>query len=238
MIRENLSRRATQTLRIASYSPRITATVVLVLFFLLTSLVTGKSEFNRTINISELKVKGDSIKTNSKIVSARIITSENKSGISGEVTEEKIVPSSTPAPVRTEESSTVSSSGTVFASPSFDSGLLSSVNSFRSANGGLPGLNSSGSLCDIASKRLNELVSSGSLDSHAGFNKYFQRQSEFNAMGEVIFHSSNQTTPDYAVNEGWAKSTAGHRENMLDAKWNYGCGATNGYFAVFNFGKK
>jgi uncharacterized protein YkwD len=57
-------------------------------------------------------------------------------------------------------------------------------------------------------------------------------------MGEITFSSSNSTSPEYAVNEGWAKSTSGHRENMLNTKWNYGCGATNGYFAVFIFGKK
>ena len=67
--------------------------------------------------------------------------------------------------------------------------------------------------------------------------KYFQGQKEFNGMGEVLFQSSNSTSPDYAVNEGWAKSKEGHRENMLNPAWNYGCGVTNSHIAVFNFGK-
>ena len=57
-------------------------------------------------------------------------------------------------------------------------------------------------------------------------------------MGEVLFQSSNSTSSDYAVNEGWAKSKEGHRENMLNPSWNYGCGATNSHIAVFEFGKK
>lgn len=115
--------------------------------------------------------------------------------------------------------------------------LLTVVNSFRNANGVSP-LNISESLCKIAEKRLTELITKGSLDSHVGFNKFFSSQTEFSAMGEVIFQSSSKQPAEYAVNEGWAKSTAGHRGNLLDSRWNFGCGTTNGYFSVFNLGKK
>ena len=186
MIWGKLTKLSEKALKILLKSPRITASVFLIFVFIIVSIASGEKDLDRPMESRGPKVKGDSINaiSNPSVVPARFVTNENKSGISGEVTEEKIVPSSTPASVRTEESSTVSSSGTVFASPSSDSGLLSSVNSFRSANGGLPGLNSSGSLCDVASKRLSELLALGSLDSHAGFGKYFQGQSEFNAMGK------------------------------------------------------
>lgn len=164
-------------------------------------------------------------------------TSLSNMKISGEVTDKKIAPTSTPVPKEKPKNSVAAVSNSLPINTTDSSGLLVSINSFRGANGIAP-LSSSGTLCDIAGKRLNELIAIGALDNHAGFNKYFQGQKEFNGMGEVLFQSSNSTSPDYAVDEGWAKSRDGHRENMLNPKWNYGCGATNSHIAVFNFGKK
>jgi len=115
--------------------------------------------------------------------------------------------------------------------------LLTAVNSFRNSNG-IHSLVLSENLCLIAQKRLGEIIANRGLDGHAGFNKFFSSQTEFSAMGEVIFQSSSKQPPEYVVDEGWAKSTLGHRENLLDPKWNYGCGSTDGYFSVFNLGKK
>ena len=200
-----------------------------------------KSTLEKTVRIEESHAK---VKQRVKITSSPTPkVSRSSMRISGEVTDKKIAPTSIPTPKETDRNSVaaVSDSSTSRISTSNssnDSGLLTSINSFRASNGGISPLSASATLCDIAGKRLQELVGIGTLDNHAGFNKYFTGQKEFNGMGEVLFMSSNLTSPDYAVNEGWAKSKDGHRENMLNPNWNYGCGATNGHIAVFNFGKK
>lgn len=185
---------------------------------------------------------GDKVKENTLGVQQRVevkskifpsptkVPQISKKVMSVEITSSKFEPSptSTPAP------SVVSQANQ--SNPSGSSGLLTSVNSYRASNG-LSSVAESANLCGIANKRLGEIISLGALDHHAGFDKYLQGQNEFSGMGEILFSSSNPTSPDFAVNEGWAKSPS-HRENMSNPSWNYGCGATNSYFSVFNFGKK
>jgi len=195
-------------------SPKITSTVFLIIIFSVVSV------FAQDNNLEDKSIIVES-KINSKIVEKKEEVSLNAASNSNTT-----ISLSTPSPATT-----------IVNISQGDAGLLTAVNGFRNSNG-ISSLSSSGSLCQIAEKRLSGLISQGSLDNHAGFNKFFSSQTEFNAMGEIIFQSSNQQSAEYAVNQGWAKSTAGHRENMLDAKWNFGCGATNGYFFVFNFGKK
>lgn len=116
-------------------------------------------------------------------------------------------------------------------------GLLSAVNAFRSKNG-LGALSSDSILCSIAQSRANENAALGSLDNHAGFDNYFKGQTEFKGMGENLHWATYSETATEIVENGWAKSS-GHRENMLNSKWQYGCGGQAGtYFAFFIFASK
>lgn len=234
MIWDKLSNLHNKISKVFSNFSKTYISVFLILFLIVITLATSDGNLEKQIETVGPQVKGESLMPSVKPspIPDDIVSNDNNIGISGQVTEERIVPS--PIPIQDQTVNPIPSNDSI---SSGNSGLISAVNIFRSSNG-LDSLSSSGELCMIAEKRLKELTEKGSLDSHAGFNKYFQGQSEFNAMGEVIFQSSNQTSPEYAVNEGWVKSTSGHKENMIDPKWNYGCGATNGYFAVFNFGKK
>ncbi|OGH21370.1 MAG: hypothetical protein A2958_01035 [Candidatus Levybacteria bacterium RIFCSPLOWO2_01_FULL_38_13] len=213
-----------EAVKFLSKFPRISSTLFILLFFALVSFSTGDQKIEKSIKAaSESKV---------------------------DVPEFKIIPTPTPAliptpiPTRTPNSFLPTPIAPPILGkeennnqPSSSSDLLNSVNAFRRSNG-ISELLSSGTLCSISQSRLSELISLGSLDNHAGFDKYFKSQSEFKSMGEVTFSSSDQRTPDYVVNEGWAKSTAGHRENILNSKWQYGCGTMNSYFSVFNLASK
>lgn len=210
--------------------PKITSTVFLIIIFSVVSVFAQDSNLGDKSIIVESKINPSPILT--RVPAIIIVTPipkivEKKEEVSLSASNSNTTISlPTPSPTAT--------AANVFQD---NEGLLNAVNGFRNSNGAFF-LSSSGTLCQIAEKRLSELIIRGSLDNHAGFNKFFTSQTEFGAMGEIIFQSSNKQTTEYAVNEGWAKSTAGHRENMLDAKWNFGCGTTNGYFSVFNFGKK
>lgn len=235
MIRQRLSKFLSRSLQIFSRSQRLA--FLLFIFFIIVSYSTSprKETLGKQAGVVELQAKIEQKTTISLTPTPRSLLSNMK--ISGEVTDKKIAPTSTPVPKETPKNSVAAALSSVSTNSTDNSGMLSSINSFRGANG-IALLATSGTLCDIAGKRLNELIAIGALDNHAGFNKYFQGQKEFSGMGEVLFQSSNSTPPEFAVNEGWAKSKDGHRENMLNPKWNYGCGATNSHIAVFNFGKK
>jgi len=248
-LREKLPEKLIRAVRIIFHSPRLTSSLFIIFLFVMVSVFGENGEFKKSVKTAKSQTgiiakKLSSAPSQAKFETKPTVTvlEDQKNVISGEVSEKKIAPTSTPtltSPANTGEvagASIVSDTASSVSSSS-NSDLLLAVNAFRSSNG-VASLNGSDSLCNIAGKRLSELIAVGNLDSHAGFNKYFSGQTEFNAMGEVIFQSSKPKPADYVVGQGWAKSTAGHRENMLDPKWNYGCGATNGYFSVFNFGKK
>lgn len=228
-VREKLGNFVRKSIKILLRSPRFTSPILLILVLSLTLIVAGRGDLEKEVKTAESQSKAESkitlSETPTPIPSVSPETLERE-GVYGEVTVKKVVPTSIPNP-------SASNSTSLSASP----GLLASINTFRASNGVSP-ISSAGTLCDIAGKRLDELISLGLLDSHAGFGKYFQGQSEFNSMGEVLFQSSIKKPASYAVSEGWAKSKSGHRENTLDPKWNFGCGATDGYIAVFDFGKK
>lgn len=125
----------------------------------------------------------------------------------------------------------------VIVQPSNLQDLLSAVNVFRSKNG-LGQLLSDSTLCLIAQNRVNENAVLGSLDDHAGFDKYFKGQTDFKSMGENLHWATYSETATEIVENGWAKSS-GHLANMLDPKWQYGCGGQAGsYFASFIFASK
>ena len=236
MIRQKLSKFLSRSLQIFSRSQRLA--FLLFIFFIIVSYSTfpKKETLGKQVGVVESQTKIEQKTTISLTPTPRSFLSNMK--ISGEVTDKKIAPTSTPVPKETPKNSVAAVSNSSTINTTDSAGLLSSINSFRAGNGGIAPLTFSVTLCDIAVKRLIELIAIGALDNHAGFNKYFQGQKEFNGMGEVLFQSSNSTSPDYAVNEGWAKSKDGHRENMLNPSWNYGCGATNSHISVFDFGKK
>jgi len=225
--------------RLLIISPKITSTVFLIIIFSVVSVFAQDNNLEQRSTTVEPKILPSPtfipIPTPTPTPTIIIATPtptkvvEKKEEVSQSITSNSNNTISLPTPSLAQTTVVNTSQG--------DAGLLTAVNGFRNSNG-VSLLSSSNSLCLIAEKRLSELIAQGSLDNHAGFNKFFSSQTEFNAMGEIIFQSSSKQTAEYAVNEGWAKSTAGHRENMLDPKWNYGCGATNGFFSVFNFGKK
>lgn len=92
-------------------------------------------------------------------------------------------------------------------------------------------------LCQIAKTRAGQLEESGKL-SHAGFSDLAQNQNSFYNMAEVIFGASQPTSGIHIVEWGWDRSLTGHHEAISDPKWNEGCGATAGFFAIFVFGKR
>ncbi|MBI2031544.1 MAG: CAP domain-containing protein [Candidatus Levybacteria bacterium] len=201
--------------------PKITSAALLIIVFSVVSVFAQEENLEKNLIIAKSEIKSSpTLIPVTPAPTIKIITPMP--------TPQIIFPTQAPPPFPTVVPT---------SAPQSESSLLTAVNAFRNANGVSP-LASSESLCQIALKRLDELIAHGSLDNHAGFNKFFSSQAEFNAMGEVIFQSSAKQPPEYAINEGWAKSTAGHRENLLDPKWNFGCGAANGYFFVFYLGKK
>lgn len=220
MNRDRLLELFKKTKQFIAKFPQITSVFFLIIVFSVVSVFAQGEKVENNVGTIEFNNPTPTVILNNQILTTKLISPTPTI----HAIYPTLVPTIFPSPVSTNSVQTGET-------------LLSVVNSFRSVNG-VSSLNSSFSLCQIAEKRLNELVVEGNLDGHAGFNKFFSSQTEFNAMGEVIFQSSSRQSPEYAVNEGWAKSTAGHRENLLDPKWNFGCGATNGYFSVFNLGKK
>ncbi|MEK7573410.1 MAG: CAP domain-containing protein [Patescibacteria group bacterium] len=235
MLRERLFK-LFNSVKTLGKSPKFIFMALIISIFVLTSSFSIQQNSKKNVKGANTQEKIEINITISRAPSPQVHQSSMK--IFGEVTEKKLAPTATPVPKEVSQNSTSAVSNSISINTTDSAGLLVSINSFRTGNGGIAPLSFSGTLCDVAGKRLNELITTGTLDNHAGFNKYFAGQKEFSGMGEVLFQSSNPTSPDYAVNEGWAKSKDGHRENMLNPSWNYGCGATNGHIAVFNFGKK
>lgn len=247
MIKTRLYRLFNSFYKTLTKSSKTTITLSILLLFSFVEIFTSGYRLNDSINSENIKLEkiqgiGSQRNKDTLGVKTEVPTpapATKRRFIYGEVLVKKAAPSPTPTPFQAnaEVPSVYAMAKTASINISESSNLLTSVNNFRASNG-LPALSSSPSLCSVSEKRLSELIVAGILDNHAGFGKYFKGQSEFKGMGEVLFQSSNKTSPDYAVNEGWAKSTSGHRENMLNSSWSFGCGATNGYISVFIFGKK
>lgn len=115
--------------------------------------------------------------------------------------------------------------------------LNTAMNSYRNAHN-LTAVQATEGICSIAQSRANEQSANNGLDSHAGFNKYVQNQSEFTRMGEVLFGGNQPQYGVHIVEFGWDRSLTGHKEAIQDPSWRFGCGAISGYYAVFIFGSK
>jgi uncharacterized protein YkwD len=113
--------------------------------------------------------------------------------------------------------------------------LFEAINEYRRANG-ISLIQKSDSLCTIAQKRAEEQLANGSLDDHAGFEKYVNSQNEFSTMGEVLFGGNQPQYGVHIVEFCWARSLTGHKEAIRDTNWQQGCGGIAGYYAVFIFG--
>lgn len=119
--------------------------------------------------------------------------------------------------------------------------LFVAVNNFRVVHNLNP-VQKDDTLCYIAQSRANEMKALGQLDEHQGLNKFFDEQNIIQNIGEVLYGSKDSagqpTLGVHVVEWGWARSVTGHREALLDPKWQYGCGGIGGYIAVFEFGIK
>jgi uncharacterized protein YkwD len=114
--------------------------------------------------------------------------------------------------------------------------INSTVNSYRMAND-RSALQTNGDLCRIATTRAAQQAQAGSLDNHAGFQGEAASQKEFLHVGEILQYHDPPESNHYLVYTGWAQSGE-HNAVLLDPGWTHGCGATNGSFAVFIFGRK
>lgn len=115
--------------------------------------------------------------------------------------------------------------------------LFEAMNNYRIAHS-VQILQKSDLLCSIAQNRASEQVANGGLDGHAGFEKYAEDQQEFSTMGEVLFGGAQPQYGVHIVEYGWDRSLTGHKEEIQNPSWQYGCGAVAGYFAVFIFVSK
>lgn len=226
MNRDKLSTAFKKTERILANSPKITSTIFLIIIFSVVSVFAKDNNLEQRLIAVEPKLKYISIMTPIPTPTPKIV--ERKEGASQSITSNSSNTVFSPTPAESE---------TVLDVSRGDLGLLAAVNKFRSVNG-VSSLESSVNLCQVAEKRLEELIANGNLDNHAGFDKYFKGQTEFKGMGENLHWASYSETAAEIVENGWKKSP-GHLANMLDSKWQYGCGGQAGtYFATFIFGSK
>jgi len=125
---------------------------------------------------------------------------------------------------------------TTGSAPSPSDGLTQEVNAYRSAHG-KGSLHTDQLLCSVASKRVNELIQRGSLDSHEGFQKYTEQiKQQFNKWWETIFYGSKSISPRDVVTIYW-NGSQGHKDALLsDAT--HGCGFVDSGYAVYVLGRK
>lgn len=114
--------------------------------------------------------------------------------------------------------------------------LFSAMNDYRKSHG-LNAVNRSSTLCTIAQTRANQQEALGHLDNHAGFVSAARTQTEFIHVGELLQYWSIPEDATYLVNTGWGQSEE-HVAIMTDPTLTDGCGAINGYYSVFIFGRK
>src|SRR3989344_5624394 len=226
MDRDKLLTAFKKTKRLLTKSPKITSTIFLIIIFSAVSVFAKDNNLEQRLIAVEPKLKYISVPTSIPTPTPKIV--ERKEGVSQSITSNSSNAVFSPTPPESKTVSNVSQGG---------SSLLAAVNKFRNDNG-VAFLNLSESLCRISEKRLEELIVQGNLDNHAGFDKYFKGQTEFKGMGENLHWANYSETAAEVVENGWEKSP-GHLANMLDSKWQYGCGRQAGtYFATFIFGSK
>lgn len=113
--------------------------------------------------------------------------------------------------------------------------LMQSVNKYRREHG-VPELELHSGLCQLASRRLGEILSLGELDNHAGFEAYFNQYEISELSGPSLTNVAENLASGYpsaweAV-MGWDGSPP-HRTFLLaDGSYKWGCGAANRNFAV------
>lgn len=116
--------------------------------------------------------------------------------------------------------------------------LLTAINTYRKENGLSP-LSSHPVLCAIAENRINELITLNQLDGHHGFDAQSNiLKQHFKSWGEVLHFASPAWDAENIVRSGWATSSTGHREAMLNPLYTHGCGTYKSKFAVFIFGQQ
>ena len=115
--------------------------------------------------------------------------------------------------------------------------LQEAVNAYRQAHS-VGTLLANDTLCSIAQKRAEELLALGRLDGHAGMDKYAHEQQEFDNLSELLFGGVMPQIGIHIVEWGWDRSQTGHRESLLNPKWNFGCGGIAGYFVVYVLGRR
>src|SRR3989344_3152098 len=113
--------------------------------------------------------------------------------------------------------------------------LMQAVNKYRREHG-VPELQLHSGLCQLASRRLGELINLGDLDNHAGFESYFNDHQITELAGPAITNAAENLASGYATAWeaviGWDSSPP-HRTFLLaDGSYKYGCSAANMGFAV------
>ncbi|KKU88424.1 MAG: hypothetical protein UY16_C0007G0005 [Candidatus Gottesmanbacteria bacterium GW2011_GWA2_47_9] len=116
--------------------------------------------------------------------------------------------------------------------------LFEAANNYRKAQN-LPVYEKNEVLCSIAQSRAIEQEKLGRLDNHEGFKKYYDNQTSFWVIDEVLFDGAGKPLSGVHIIEyGWDRSLTGHREPFQDRTLTHGCGGIAGYFAVFIFGSR
>mgnify|MGYP001431515299 CR=1 FL=1 len=112
------------------------------------------------------------------------------------------------------------------------SNLLNEVNKWRT-NHNLPSINKSSIICEFTDNRIKELIATGNLDNHIGFNKYIETHSlssmHLSAAAENLAIGTNSVTK---IVEMWENSPP-HRNQLLANKdITVGCAVVNNKIAV------
>jgi uncharacterized protein YkwD len=113
--------------------------------------------------------------------------------------------------------------------------LMQAVNKYRREHG-VPELQLHSGLCQLASRRLGELINLGDLDNHTGFEAYFNQYEISDISGPSLSNVAENLASGY--NSAWEAvmgwdSSPPHRTFLLaDGSYKYGCGAANLGYAV------
>jgi uncharacterized protein YkwD len=110
--------------------------------------------------------------------------------------------------------------------------LWQAVNKYRREHG-VPELKLKGSLCELSSRRLGELLALGSLDNHEGFERYFEnRQVTSLGITNVAENLASGYPGAWETVMGW-DSSPGHKTFLLaDGAYIWGCASANQGYAV------
>lgn len=151
-------------------------------------------------------------------------------------------PTPTPVKVFVDRSPTSApvSSAVVNGSGNFSGeDLMQAVNKYRREHG-VPELQLHSGLCQLASRRLGELIDLGDLDNHAGFENYFNNHSISDLDGQAISNVAENLASGYSsawdMVMGWDSSPPHRRFLLADGSYKYGCAAANLGFGVLEGG--